>query len=101
MKNYNSVENFTIKLEYFRKRLLKGILRGYFKEMSDEIGLMIRVIANGPADWGSVPGPVIAKTRKIMLDAIFLNTLRYKVRIKGKVELSREWSSACPYTSVL
>ena len=27
-----------------------------------------------------------------------LNTQHYKVRIKGKVEQSREWSSALPYT---
>ena len=27
-------------------------------------------------------------------------TLHYKLRIKGKVEQSREWSNAVPYTSV-
>ena len=30
-----------------------------------------------------------------------LNTQHYKVQIKGKVEQSREWSSALPYTLVL
>ena len=28
------------------------------------------------------------------------NTQHYKVRIKGKVEQSTEWSSALPYSSV-
>ena len=34
------------------------------------------------------------------LNATLLNTQHYKIRIKGKVEKSREWSSALPYTSV-
>ena len=37
----------------------------------------------------------------MVLDASLLNTQHYKVRIKGKLEQSREWSSALPYTSVL
>ena len=32
------------------------------------------------------------------LDTTLLNTQHYKVRFKGKVEQSREWSSALPYT---
>ena len=31
----------------------------------------------------------------MVLDADLLNTQHYKVRIKGKVEQSREWSSSC------
>ena len=58
------------------------------------IGLMSRVFANGPGDWVSIPGRVIPKTQKMVLDATLLNTQHYKVRIKGKVEQSREWSSA-------
>ena len=34
----------------------------------------------------------------MLLDASLLNTQRYKVRIKGKVEQPRETSSAIPYT---
>ena len=34
-------------------------------------------------------------------DAALFNTQHYKVQIKGKVEQSREWSSALPYTLVL
>ena len=37
------------------------------------IGLMSRVFANGPGDRGSVPGRVIPKTQKVVLDAALLN----------------------------
>ena len=37
----------------------------------------------------------------MVLDTSLLNTQQYKVRIKGKVEQSKEKSSAVPYTSVL
>ena len=65
------------------------------------IGLAVRVFANGPGDLGSIPGRVIPKTQKMVLDASLLNTQHYKVRIKGKVEQSRERSSALPYALVL
>ena len=58
--------------------------------------LVGRVFANGPGDWGSIPGRVIPKTLKIILDTSLLNTQHYKVHIKGKVEQSRERSSAPP-----
>ena len=64
------------------------------------IGLMSRVFANGSGDQGSIPGRVIPKTQKMVLDAALLNTQHYKVGVKGKVEESREWSCALPYTSV-
>ncbi len=34
----------------------------------------------------------------MVLDAALLNTQQYKVRINSKVEQSREWSNALPYT---
>ena len=43
---------------------------------------------------------VIPKTLKMELDTTLLNTQHYKVRFKDKVEQSREWSSALPYTLV-
>ena len=49
-------------------------------------------------DRGSIPGRVIPKTQKMVLNATLLNTQHYKVWIKGKVEQSREWSSALLYT---
>ena len=61
---------------------------------------MSRVFINGPGDQDLIPCHVIPKTQKIVLDAALLNTQHYKVRIKGKVEQSREWSSALPYTYV-
>ena len=51
-------------------------------------------------DLGSIPGRVIPKTLKMVLDTSLLNTHQYKVRIKGKVEQSRERSCALPYTLV-
>ena len=65
------------------------------------IGLEGRVFANGPGDLGSILGHVIPKTRKMVLDTSLLSTQQYKVRIKGKVEQSRERSSALPYITVL
>ena len=57
-----------------------------------DIGLAVRVFANGPGDQGSIPGRVIPKTKKkkMVLDASLLNTQHYKVWIKGKVEQPRE-----------
>ena len=49
---------------------------------------MGRVFNNGPGDLGSVPGHVIPKTLKIILDTSLLNTQQKKVRIKGNVEES-------------
>ena len=46
------------------------------------------------------PGQVIPKTEKMVLDATLLSTQHYKVQIKGKVEQSKERSSALPYTLV-
>ena len=65
-----------------------------------DIGPAVRVFANGPGDLGSIPGRVIPKTLKVELDITLLNTQHYKVRFKGKVEQSREWSGALPYTLV-
>ena len=44
--------------------------------------------------------PNIYITQKMVLDASLLNTQHYKVCFKGKVEQSRERSSALPYTLV-
>ena len=65
--------------------------------MNGQVG---RVFANRPGDMGSIPGCIIPKTFKMVLDTSLLNTQQYKVRIKGKVEQSREMSSALPYTTV-
>ena len=62
------------------------------------IGQMSRVFTNGPTDRSSITVLVIPKAQKMVLDAALLNTQHYKVWIKGKLEQSREWSSA-PYSS--
>ena len=74
----------------------------FFKDDSEFsiIGPAVRVFANGPGDLRSIPGQVIPKTLKMELDTTLLNTQHYKVRFKGKVEQSWEWSSALPYTLV-
>ena len=54
------------------------------------------MFANGPGDPGSIRGRVIPKTLKMVLDTALLNTQQYQVHIKGKVEKSRERSSALP-----
>ena len=65
------------------------------------IGLMSRVFANDPGDWGSIPGRVIhTKDSKMVINTALLSTQHYKVRIKGKVEQHWERSSALPYTSL-
>ena len=60
------------------------------------IGLAGSVFANGPGGLCSIPGRVIPKTFKMVLDTPLPNTRQYKVHIEGKVEQSREGSSANP-----
>ena len=60
---------------------------------------MLRVFANGPGDLGSIPGRVLPKTQKMLLDASLLNRQHYKVRIKGKVGQSRERINAYLYAN--
>ena len=77
--------------------LLKSDLDMAFNQL---IGLVGRVFANDPRNLGSIPGRIIPMTQKILLDATLLNTLQYKVHIKGKLEQSREKGSTLPYTSM-
>ena len=67
----------------------------YILDLPD-IGQGVRVFANRPGDRGSIPGRVIPKTQKMVLDTSLLNTQHYKVRIKGKVEQSREGVAPSP-----
>ena len=62
-----------------------------FVYLKPDIGMMVRVFANGPGDLGSIPGRVIPKTRKkkkkkkkkMVLDASLLNTQHYKGKNQG------------------
>ena len=56
---------------------------------------MIRAFANNLGDWSLIP-----ETQKMVFDDALLNNQHYNLKIKGKVEQSREWSSALSYTSV-
>ena len=47
------------------------------------------VFVNGLGDLGSIPGRVIPKTQKVILDPSLFHTQHYKGRIKGKVEQER------------
>ena len=62
------------------------------QKIKSDIGLVVRVFANGPGDLGSIPGRVIPKTQK-MPPCLTLSF--NKVRIKDKVGQSRE--GVAPY----
>ena len=60
---------------------------------------MSTVFANSPETGVQSQVDSYQRLKKMVLDTL-LNTQHYKVRIKGKVEQSREWSSALNYISV-
>ena len=62
--------------------------------------LVDRMFAYGPGDRGSIPGGVIPKTQKLVLDTSLLSSQHYKVRIKGKMEQFRQRSIALTNTLV-
>ena len=73
----------------------------HFKRVYNRlIGPVGRVFANDLGDPGSISGCIIPKTLKMVLDTSLLNSQQYKVHIEGKVEQSRERSSALPYILV-
>ena len=76
-----------------------GLNKG-FRSTFLGIGQMNRVFVNDLGDQGLIPGRVIQKTQKMLLDAAMLNTQHYKVRIKGKAEQSKDWSSTFSYNPV-
>ena len=41
----------------------------FYRSLLGSIGLISRVFTNGPGDRGSIPGWVIPKTQKMLLDA--------------------------------
>ena len=76
---------------HFPLFLLCGLSAGSFFFVVD-----FRVFAKGQGDRSSIPHRVVSKTQKMVLDTSLPNTQIYKVWIKGKVEQSRERSSALP-----
>ena len=57
------------------------------------IGLEGWIFANVPEDRDSIPGRVILRTQKIILDISILNIQHYKVRISGNVQQYKETRS--------
>ena len=58
------------------------------------IGQVGRVFANGPADLDSIPGRVIPKTLKMVLDTSLLNT--HNIRDVSKVKWSNPGKGVAP-----
>ena len=84
------------------KRILEVqflVVLGSFAAKFQPIGLLGRGFSNGPIDRGSISDRVIPKTWEILLDISLLNTHRYKVRIKCRMERSKVRSSALPNIS--
>ena len=52
---------------------------------------MSRVLSNGLGVWVSFTGQVIPRTQKMVLDSTLLNNQHYMLRIKGKVDQSRNF----------
>ena len=48
------------------------------------ISIMVWVFTNGPGDLGSIPGRVIPKTQKIVIDAFSLNTYPWSILYNTK-----------------
>ena len=65
------------------------------------MGVVGRVSGHGLGDRDSIPGQVIRKTQKMVLDATLHNTQHFKVHINGKVEQFREISCPVPCNSML
>ena len=82
-------------LQVISTRCMHILSHSIYNRLIDLVG---RVFANGPWDLGSIPGRVIPKTLKMVLDTSLLNTQQYTVRIEGKVEQFRERSGALSYT---
>ena len=45
---------------------------------------MVKEFTNGLGDQGSIPGHIIPKTKKLVLDASFITNQNNRVWIKGK-----------------
>ena len=60
----------------------KVAFEGDLKFTDVALSLMRTMFANGPGDRRSIPGRVIPKTQKMVLDSSLLNTQLYKVLIK-------------------
>ena len=60
------------------------LIKDYYNIMNRLIGQVGREFANGLGDLSSIPGCVIPKTLKMVLDTSLLNTQQYKVLSRVK-----------------
>ena len=62
------------------------------------MGLVDRVFANGPGDQGSIPGRVLPKTLKMLLDTFLLNIQHYKLSVVA-IEKRAFWSPSTKFAN--
>ena len=74
----------------FELQLLHKLLKPWY------CNLVSRMFTNGPGDWGSVPGQVIPKTQKMVLDATLLYTRHY-IRYVSRVKWSNSEKVVVPF----
>ena len=79
-RKFTSIYKYVCKYRFFSLKCLIAEFRFLYLF----IGLVGRGFTNGLVDWGSIPGRVIPKTQKMVLDASLINTQHYTVWIKGK-----------------
>ena len=61
------------------------LFMGYLIQKFDSL-----VFVNVVGEWGSIPGRVIPKILKMVLDTSLLKTQHHKIHIEGRVEQSRK-----------
>ena len=72
--------NFTLWSPGMAKSIILQVL--FFFVEKPDIGLMSRVITNGPGDLGSIPAWVTPNTKEMVFDASLLNIIRHWSRVK-------------------
>ena len=95
-----SLETYWLHLVYTKHMIFKhDLLKTFFKRTLVRFfcmqlnsftyfNLNTGQLAKGPWDRGSIPGQVIPKTQKMVLDAALLSTQHYKVKNKNEVQQS-------------
>ncbi len=73
---------------YVIKKEILSRVTSQIRKLYRNIGPVGRVFANGLGDLGSMPGRVIPKILKMVLDTSLLSTQQYKVWVKCSKEAS-------------
>ena len=72
-----------LRIDNMKLRVM-GLYFVLLSSFNQPIGIMATVFTNGQGDKGSIPGWVIPKIQKVVLDASVLNIQHYKVWTKSK-----------------